>query len=345
MGSPEPTPQAVEGLASPGSHPAPAVAFVGLLGGRGCGYPFSSKHPRGVLPLQQMFDQPPPPSAERGASGFPRADRSVRIGAVQYLNTRPLVHGLAGAGVAVHYDLPSRLADRLAAGELDVALIPSIELFRGDRYRIVSDACIGCRGPVMSVKLLFRTAPDRVTTLATDEGSRTSAALARILLAERHGVHPATEMLPIGAGPGDTRADAVLVIGDRALRSISGSFQLVWDLGDEWCRWTGLPFVFAVWAARAGVDTTAIEPLLAAARDAGRANLAAIAAVEAAGHGLTVPQCLGYLRDNLHFHLGLRERQALDLFREHAARLGLAPGGQADRGHSFTATPRRSSHS
>ncbi|MFM8951830.1 MAG: menaquinone biosynthetic enzyme MqnA/MqnD family protein [Planctomycetaceae bacterium] len=292
-----------------------------------------------------MPDQPPLPANDPSASGPVQADRALRIGAVQYLNTRPLVHGLAGAGIGVLYDLPSRLADRLAAGDLDVALIPSIELFRGDRYRVVSDACIGCRGPVMSVKLLFRTTPDRVTTLATDEGSRTSATLARILLAERHGAHPATEMLPIGAGPDDTRADAVLVIGDRALGSIGGSFQLVWDLGDEWCRWTGLPFVFAVWAARAGIDTTAIEPLLAAARDSGRANLAAIAAVEAAGHGLTVPQCLGYLRDNLHYHLGVREHDALALFREHAARLGLAPGGQATRGQSFSATPPRRSHS
>ena len=77
------------------------------------------------------------------------------IGAVQYLNTKPLVHGLAACGVNVVYDLPSRLSDRLASGELDVALIPSIELFRGRGYRMVSDACIGCRGPVMSVKLFF----------------------------------------------------------------------------------------------------------------------------------------------------------------------------------------------
>ncbi|MFM9026001.1 MAG: MqnA/MqnD/SBP family protein, partial [Planctomycetaceae bacterium] len=118
-----------------------------------------------------------------------------------------------------------------------------------------------------------------------------------------------------------------------------GSFQLVWDLGDEWCRWTGLPFVFAVWAARRGVDTTALEPLLAQARDAGLANLAAIAAAEAAGHGLTVPQCLGYLRDNLHFHLGSREREALWLFRDKAARLGLVPG--AARGGAVPGSPQR----
>ena len=260
-----------------------------------------------------------------------RPPDGVRVGAVQYLNTRPLVHGLAAAGVDVRYDLPSRLADSLAAGRLDVALIPAVEVFRGPGYRIVSDACIGCRGPVMSVKLFFRTPPDRVGTLAVDEGSRTSAALARILLAERHGVRPRLEMLPIGSSLSDTSADAVLLIGDRALGPAGGaagggSFQLVWDLGDEWCRWTGLPFVFAVWAAAPRVDTTSIEPLLARARDSGVANLAAIAAAEASGHGLTVTQCLGYLRDNLHFHLGSRERDALWLFRDKAATLGLLDG-------------------
>lgn len=252
----------------------------------------------------------------------------LRIGAVRYLNTKPLVHGLAAAGLDIRYDLPGRLADQLASGLLDVALIPVVELFRSGSYRIVSDACIGCRGPVMSVKVFFRTPPERVTSLAIDEGSRTSAALARILLAERHGVHPRIEPLPIDAGLGDTRADAVLLIGDRALdrgtgRAAAGAFQVVWDLGDEWCRWTGLPFVFAVWAARANVDTRAVEPLLAAARDAGLANLAAIAAAEAVPHGLTVPQCLGYLRDNLHYDLGPREQEAVSLFRGLAGRMGL----------------------
>jgi chorismate dehydratase len=248
-----------------------------------------------------------------------------RVGAVQYLNTKPLVYGLAARGIDVIYDLPSRLADQLSAGQLDVALIPSIELFRGAAYRVVSDACIGCRGPVMSVKLYFRTQPGRVVKLAVDEGSRTSATLARILLAERHGVVPQIEVLPIGAGLADTSADAVLLIGDRAIGSQRGSFQLIWDLGDEWCRWTGLPFVFAVWAARPGIDVRSIEPLLASARDAGQANLASIAAAEAAPHGLTVPQCLSYLRDNLHYELGPRERAALVRFYRHAETLALAP--------------------
>jgi chorismate dehydratase len=280
----------------------------------------------------------------RLSSAVPRpgrhGDKYPQVGAVQYLNTRPLVHGLAASGVTLSYDLPSRLADRLAAGELDVALIPSIELFRGNQYRVVSDACIGCRGPVMSVKLFFRTAPERVQSLAVDEGSRTSATLARILLAERFGIQPRVEVLPIGAGVGQTSADAVLLIGDRALSMPPGeaSFQLIWDLGDEWCRWTQLPFVFAVWAARASLDTRLIEPLLARARDAGRSNLAAIAAAEAAGHGLTVPQCLSYLRDNLHYELGSDEREALSLFYALAAKLSLAPA-DLDLATSLSSAP------
>lgn len=280
--------------------------------------------------------------SHRGASTRAATDArpTVRLGAVQYLNTRPLVHGLgrgstdrgnAAAPLNVVYDLPSRLADRLAGGQLDIGLIPIVELLRGGAT-LVSNACIACRGPVMSVKLFFRTRPEQVARLALDEGSRTSAALARILLAERYGVRPRFASLPIGASIGDTDADAVLLIGDRALEPVIGSFQLVWDLGDEWVRWTGLPFVFAAWAARPGVESTGIDlPQVAAeleaARDRGVSNLAAIAAVEAAGHGLTVPQCLSYLRDNLHYQVGDAETAAIRRFRDLAVAHGLLTGG------------------
>lgn len=270
---------------------------------------------------------PVPPPQPRLTSALPAGSGRLRVGAVQYLNTRPLVHGLARGPVELVYDLPSRLADRLHAGDLDVALIPSVEFLANPGYRLVSDACIACRGPVMSVKLFLRTRPEEVATLAVDEGSRTSVALARMLLAERHGARPAVVTLPIGAGLQDTTADAVLLIGDRALGPAGapggGSFQLVWDLGDEWCRWTGLPFVFAVWAARPGVACDELVARLSRARDEGRANLAAIAVAEAAAHHLTVQQCHGYLRDNLHYTLGPREREALALFQRHVARLAV----------------------
>src|ERR1700733_15959753 len=100
----------------------------------------------------------------------------LRVGAVTYLNTKPLVYRLEqfAPHVELVFDLPSRLADQLAAGQLDVALIPSIEFFQNPHYTIVSDACIACRGPVRSVKLFSRVPPQNIQSLALDEGSRTS---------------------------------------------------------------------------------------------------------------------------------------------------------------------------
>jgi chorismate dehydratase len=255
--------------------------------------------------------------------------KPLRVGAVRYLNTRPLIYGLKQLAprIDLRMDVPSRLADSLAARELDVALIPSIEYFHNGGYRIVSDACIGCRGPVLSVKLFFRKEPRLVKTLALDEGSRTSAALAQILLKSRFDLAPKLETLALGAPHEESTADAVLLIGDRAMHSPLGRFAAVWDLGDQWVRWSALPFVFAMWVARADVDTTALEPLLRQARDAGLANLADIAAQEAAPLGLTEPECLGYLRDNLHFTLGSEERDGLERFYQLAAELNLAPQG------------------
>ncbi len=187
--------------------------------------------------------------------------RKTRVGAVSYLNTKPLIYALAELApqADIVLDLPSRLADSLAAGRLDVALIPSIEFFQDPRYAIVSDACIGCRGPVLSVKLFSRVPIESIRTLALDEGSRTSAALAQILLFERHGLRPDLVPLPIDATLEDAAADAVLLIGDRAIHVPPGRFEVIWDLGDEWCRWAELPFVFAMWTARAGADLAGID--------------------------------------------------------------------------------------
>jgi chorismate dehydratase len=252
-------------------------------------------------------------------------ENRLRIGAVNYLNTRPLVYGLErfAPGAEVMFDLPSRLADGLAAGAYDVALIPSLEVFRDPTYRVVSNACIACRGPVFSVKLFGRVRPEQIQTLALDEGSRTSAGLAQILLAERFGVRPETVGLPMGAGVGETSADAVLLIGDRAMHPPASAFEFVWDLGDEWVRYTGLPFVFAMWTARASAAVGELASALAAARDEGVAHLAEIAERYAAGLGLTRSECLAYLRDNLYFFLGERELAGLEHFRGLLAKLHL----------------------
>jgi chorismate dehydratase len=139
----------------------------------------------------------------------------------------------------------------------------------------------------------------------------------------------------LGSSLDDTRADAVLLIGDRAIHSPSGRFDTVWDLGDEWSRSVDLPFVFAMWVARCDTHLHGIDVALAEARDRGVAQLDAIASREAAPLGLTKPQCLSYLRDNLYFYLGPREQAGLELFQRRAAELGLvAEGAGADAGLS-----------
>ena len=242
------------------------------------------------------------------------------IGAVSYLNTKPLVYGLVDqVGVdRVVFDLPSRLSDRLAAGELDVGLIPIVEAAMHPGYTVVSDACIACHGPVRSVKIVSRVAPDQIRTLALDAGSRTSAVLARVLLACRHGVRPACRVLPIDEDWRTAPDDAVLVIGDRAMHGLTdsspGGFQFEWDLGQTWRDWTGLPFVFAVWCAVPAADHDGWATRLGACRDRGIESLARIADEQAGAYGLTPASCLVYLRDQLHFFLGEAEREGLSLF-------------------------------
>ena len=263
----------------------------------------------------------------------------IRVGAVAYLNTKPLVFDLEqlAPDADIRFDLPSRLARSLASGELDVALVPSVELFGHPDYSIVSDACIACHDRVLSVKLLSRTPVARIRTLALDEGSRTSAILVRILLRDRLGIEPKLLPLAIGDDPSKSVADAVLLIGDRAITSAGDSFVVEWDLGQEWFRWTGLPFVFAVWAARAGTELGGVETALAAARDRGEGRLPEIARREAADVGLTIEQCLAYLRDNLHFRLGPRQREGLELFYRKALELKLVPEGWEVRSHDCSA--------
>jgi chorismate dehydratase len=244
--------------------------------------------------------------------------KTVRIGAVRYLNAQPLTYALPKTApwAEVIFDFPSRLADRLAAGDLDVAMIPSIEYPRGTGYRIVSNACIAAQSKVLSVKLFGRVPAENIRTLALDEGSRTSAALVQILLREQFGVRPQVEPLPLGADISESEADAVLLIGDRGMAAVNGKFDFVWDLGERWNAWTGLPFVFALWIARPNLDHPELASALESARDEGLRHLEAIARHESPKLALTEADCLTYLRDHLHFHFGPREQAGLARFYE-----------------------------
>ncbi len=257
------------------------------------------------------------------------------IGAVSYLNTKPLVEGLGelANGFDLAFDLPSRLADHLSTGRYQVALIPSIEVAHqvgsGVDYAIVSDACIGCRGPVWSVKLMSRLPWPEIRTLSLDEGSRTSCALAKIILKNNYQVEPECRGLRIDEDWAAVDSDAVLIIGDRAMKAQDERFPFEMDLGQAWFDWTGLPFVFAVWTAhnseRFPLDLEAMSRVFSTARDMGVARIDSIAVESSPEYDLSERECLHYLRDNLHFRLGDQEKAGMQLFFDHAAAMNLIP--------------------
>lgn len=255
---------------------------------------------------------------------------TLRVGAVSYLNSKPLIEGLARNRdeIELSLDYPSRLATDLSAGSLDVALVPSVEYLRQTDYIAVSDACVATRGAVLSVKLYSRVPAGSIRSLAVDAGSRTSVVLALVMLGERYGIEPEISELKFGQSVSETQTDAVLVIGDRAMLVPDEPFEEVWDLGERWLQWTGLPFVFALWAARSDCPQLhMVDERLREARDRGVDHLQEIAEREAAGLHLDPETAHSYLRDNLHFVLGPAEHHGLTLFHELATQRGLVPGG------------------
>jgi chorismate dehydratase len=259
----------------------------------------------------------------------------TRIGAVSYLNSKPLIEAFPAvlSDCELSLDLPSRLADRLFQGRIDIGLIPAIEYFRrggvqaataGDDYQIVSDACIACRGPVRSVRVFFRVPPPAVRTLAVDEGSRTSIALAQVLLHERHRLKPDLVPLPIEADPNQAKADAVLVIGDRAMRSENfHGFSEQWDLGQAWFDEYALPFVFAMWVGRERLSTPRLARQLELARDLGLESIEQICQREASRYQLSIEDCSDYFLNKLQFQLTPEAVAGLELFRQKSIALGL----------------------
>lgn len=256
-------------------------------------------------------------------------NRVVRIGAVSYLNSKPLIYGLSdslGESGALSLAVPSQLATELNSHMIDIGLIPVVEYFQNPEFRIVSDAAIACRGPVWSVRIFFRCNPSQVKTLALDEGSRTSAALSKVLFHERFGFVPKTIPLPMTADPSNVKADAVLVIGDRAMHpeNFRATFCSDWDLGQEWFAETGLPFVFAVWVARnSEFATEDLQCKLEQTRDEGIKNIRKIASTASSDYRLTPDQCEDYLTNYIRFFLGKDELAGLDEFRRRCLALGL----------------------
>ena len=247
----------------------------------------------------------------------------IRFSVVDFLNARPLIWGLLEnppPGVEVSRDVPAVCADKLASGQADVGLIPSIEYQRIPGLRVVPGLGIAAASEVRSVLLVSDVSREKIRSLALDPASRTSATLTRLLLKRRYGIEP------IDQDPG-IRADATLVIGDPALKTrLNG--QVVLDVAAEWRAFSGHPFVFAFWALRPGVNAGAVGTIVHDSYAAGLRDFALLVAKEAGESGLSQAVVEDYLRHSLHYELDAGDLDGLELFYQLAAEEGLIPAAR-----------------
>ena len=253
---------------------------------------------------------------------------AVRLGAVDYLNVRPLVYGLDRSPelVSLRFDVPSVCARLLDAGEIDLGMVPTITYLDRPGDRIVPGVCIGSDGPVASVALFHRRPLREVRSVALDTSSRTSAALTRILCARRFEISPVFVPHRPDLGAMLAVADAALVIGDPALfadHQAVGAAKA--DLGAEWTTMTGLPFVWAFWSGRPEAASPEVVSLLQGAAEEGMRHSDAIADAYLAGEPARQSVGRSYLRENLMFRLTPRAVAGLERYFEEAVAIGLAP--------------------
>jgi chorismate dehydratase len=189
-------------------------------------------------------------------------DRKIRIGAVSYLNTKPLLYGIERSPVmdeiVLLIDYPASIADMLLKDEIDMGLVPVAIIPRMPVSYINTEYCIGCNGPVASVCLFSDTPIEKIETVLLDYQSRTSVALAKVLLREFWRVSPRLEDAGKDFRDHIHGTTAGVVIGDRALQQRQLS-RYVYDLGEAWKQFTGLPFVFAAWVSNKPIDPAFIE--------------------------------------------------------------------------------------
>ena len=265
----------------------------------------------------------------------------MRLGRIPWINCYPvyagLDRGIVTAPATMVSGTASELNDLLAGGELDVSVVSAVEYARNAAaYHLLPDLAISCDGPVQSVALFSKRPPDELDgrTVLRTASSRTSVLLLELLCRHRWRVAPrfATARaeasdLPALAG---LPHDAVLVIGDAALMlSARAEYPHMLDLGAEWKAWTGLPFVFAVWAARRQSDPEAVREVhaaLLASRRWGLAHLDELAGQASTASALPVESCRSYL-DGLDYALSYRHLAGLTDFFRRLAHDGLVPDG------------------
>jgi predicted solute-binding protein len=239
-----------------------------------------------------------------------------------------MLHGPQQGMFDLEFDIPAGCADRLASGAADIGIVPSFELLKQD-LEIVPGAGIACRGAVRSILLVSSRRPEEIRTLAADSSSRTSVELARMVLDLKYGARPAVVRQAPDIEAMLRTADAGLIIGDPALRiepALLPYHSL--DLGAEWMDITGLPMVFAVWAARRGVKVEGIEPAFRESCRYGRERIEEIVAAEAPRREIAPGLARDYLQHKIVHELGPVEYEGLERFLAYG-KAALAPASSA----------------
>jgi chorismate dehydratase len=256
----------------------------------------------------------------------------VLLGSVPYLNAKPLVawfHTPDGkaSGVEVLYHVPSRLARMVEAGEVACAMVSSIELFRHSDWVAVPRIAIASTGEVLSVRLFSKVPLERVRSVALDTSSLTSSALVQVLFARWWQTRP--EYIP--AAPDLEamlrQADAALLIGDRGMLARTEGLYVA-DLGEAWYRWTGLPFVWALWLGREDAITPSLVETLLRARQWGWEHIDQVIHREALRLDTREDLVRRYLCDIMQYEMTPAHEEALRRFAEECRRLGLVLVGR-----------------
>lgn len=250
----------------------------------------------------------------------------MRLGSVPYLNARPLVAWFAEsapAEVTLSYATPAVLIEQLQAGEIDVAMASTFAMFAHPELSLCPGLGVTATGPAWSVRLFSRVPFADIRTLALDACSRSSNALAQVVLADAYGVTPRTTLQVPAIEPMLASADAAVLIGDIGLLERGADGLRILDLGTAWWELTGLPFYFAGWMARDADVLERATPMLQVACAYGVAHLEAIAAAEAVRLGASYDLCYRYLTEVMRYEAGSQEEAGLAEFHHRVRRLGL----------------------
>jgi chorismate dehydratase len=247
--------------------------------------------------------------------------QKLKIGCVSYLNAKPLIYGL---DESPDLEVPAKLIDGLRDRRFDVALLPVIDYQRLPGLRMLTAGGIGCFGPTLTVRIFSKVEIGSICTLACDTQSHSSVALQRVILAETYGIRP--ELVDLRHEDPSTTAlaaEARLLIGDKVVCDEPAGFLHQLDLGDAWKRLTGLPFLFAAWFARDGVDLGDLPERLRRAKIDGLRHVDEIVRDQAVPRGWPADLARNYMTEYLQYDVGPRQIEAVELFHALAFKHGM----------------------